>query len=44
MPNNNLNQNVGMWASFISATASKEYKDIRLNRDLFNNMVVPACF
>jgi hypothetical protein len=33
-----------MWASFISATSSQEYKDIKLNRDLFNNMVVPACF
>ena len=37
-------QNMGMWASFISSTASDEYKYIKMNRDLFNRMVVPACF
>lgn len=40
----NTSENTRLWASFLSATASKDFKDLQLNRDLFNRMVVPACF
>ena len=37
-------QNTGLWASFVNATSSNELRDVPLNQDLFNRMVVPACF
>ena len=37
-------QNVGLWASYVNASSSNNFKDIALNADLFNRMVVPACF
>ncbi|CDW85235.1 UNKNOWN [Stylonychia lemnae] len=37
-------QNSGLWGNFINATSQNDYKDISLNQDLFNRMVVPACF
>lgn len=36
--------NAGLWGSFVSATASSEFKDIGNNTDLFSRLVVPACF
>ena len=36
--------NTGLWASTIAAGSTKEFKDISLNEDLFNKMVLPACF
>lgn len=38
------NQNTGLWGSFINATSSNEFKNIQGNPDLFNRLVVPACF
>lgn len=37
-------QNMGMWGNFVSSTASDDFKHIKMNRDLFNRMVIPACF
>jgi len=37
-------QNVGLWASYVNASSSNNFKDIALNADLFNRMVVSACF
>ena len=37
-------KNIGLWAGFVNASASNNFKDIALNKDLFNRMVVPACF
>jgi hypothetical protein len=37
-------ENTGLWASFISATANRDFQNIKANADLFNRMVVPACF
>ncbi len=39
-----MSQNTGLWANFLSATSSNEYKNINNNSDLFNRLVVPACF
>lgn len=36
--------NTGLWGSFVSSTASSEYKNIANNKDLFNRLVIPACF
>lgn len=36
--------NTGLWGSFVSATSSNEFKSIGNNTDLFNRLVVPACF
>ncbi len=36
--------NTGLWGSFISSTATNEFKSIAPNNDLFNRLVVPACF
>ena len=36
--------NAGLWGSFIAATSANEFKNIAPNNDLFNRMVVPACF
>lgn len=36
--------NAGLWGNFVSATSSNEFKNINLNQDLFNKMIVPACF
>ncbi len=41
---NMSNQNTGLWGSFINATSSNEFKNIQGNSDLFNRMVIPACF
>ena len=38
------NQNTGLWGSFVSATSSSEFKNINGNTELFNRLVVPACF
>lgn len=37
-------ENTGLWASFVNSASQNEYKSINLNQDLFNRMVVPACF
>ncbi len=37
-------ENAALWASFIQSSSEKELKDINLNKDLFNKMVIPACF
>lgn len=37
-------ENSALWASFVSSTAQNDFKAINLNQDLFNRMVVPACF
>ncbi len=34
----------GLWGGFVNATSSPEFKDIKANNDLFNRLVVPACF
>eukprot|EP00347_Sterkiella_histriomuscorum_P000951 403373903 len=36
--------NAGLWGNFVSAAGQNEYKNIQLNQDLFNRMVVPSCF
>ena len=36
--------NAALWGNFVSATGQNEYKNINLNVDLFNRMVVPSCF
>lgn len=36
--------NASLWGSFITATSSSEFSKIHSNKDLFNRMVVPACF
>ena len=36
--------NTGLWGGFINATSSTEFKNIQANSDLFNRLVVPACF
>ena len=36
--------NAGLWANFVNSTGSTEYKNIKHNNDLFNRLVVPACF
>lgn len=36
--------NTGLWGSFVSATSSQEFKHIGNNKDLFNRLVLPACF
>lgn len=36
--------NAGLWGNFVSASSGNEFKNIPLNQDLFNRMVVPACF
>lgn len=36
--------NSNLFSQFASATASNEYKGINSNTDLFNRLVVPACF
>ena len=37
-------ENTGLWANFVTASSSKEFRDIPLNQDLFNRMVIPSCF
>lgn len=37
-------ENSGLWASFVSSTSQNDFRAINLNQDLFNKMVVPACF
>ena len=37
-------QNMGLIASFVTASSEREFRDIPLNRDLFNKMALPACF
>ena len=37
-------QNTGLWASFVSASSETDFKNIPLNKDLFNKMALPACF
>ncbi len=36
--------NTGLWGSFVTATSQNEFKNINHNNDLFNRLVVPACF
>jgi len=33
-----------MWANYVSGSTSMDFKKIDTNSDLFNRMVVPACF
>ena len=37
-------ENTGIWASTIAAASTKEYKDIKVNNDLFDRLTLPACF
>ena len=37
-------KNIGLWASTVASTSSKDFRDISLNSELFNKMVIPACF
>ena len=37
-------QNTGLWGNFVNATSTNEFNNIRHNNDLFNRLVVPACF
>ena len=39
-----VNNNTGLWGSFVSATSQNEFKTIGHNNDLFNRLVVPTCF
>jgi len=36
--------NMGLLSAFVSANSEHEFKDIPLNKDLFNKMALPACF
>lgn len=36
--------NMGLWGQFMSSASNYEFKNIGMNSDLFNRMVVPACF
>ena len=33
-----------MWSSFLNGTGSNEFSKISHNNDLFNKLVIPACF
>ncbi len=37
-------QNTGLWGNFVSSVSANEFKNIAPNNDLFNRLVVPACF
>jgi hypothetical protein len=37
-------RNVGMWATYVAGSSSADFKKIATNDDLFNRMVMPACF
>ena len=36
--------NIGMWASYVQDSTSSDFKDIKLNQDLFNRLATGACF
>ena len=37
-------KNQGLWSRFVAESSSTDYKEVRLNADLFNRMAVSACF
>ena len=36
--------NMGLFSSFMTASSEHEFRDIPLNKDLFEKMTLPACF
>lgn len=36
--------NVGLWAHYVASSTSTDLTKVPLNNDLYNRMVVPACF
>ena len=37
-------QNTGLWASFVASSSETNFRDIPLNKDLFNKRAFPECF
>ena len=37
-------RNVPLWAGFVQASAQTDFRDIKLNGDLFNKLTPAACF